>query len=368
MFDKDKPYNSLPKLPPKFDFDDVDILKAAYDAKGELANLNGQLLAAFSNYLNSYLFMSPLLTPEAVASSGVENIITTTQEVLEAKALPRREQTTEQKETISYEEALLLGQEELVNKGFLNTNDFLNIQQIVTPNKKGIRDMPGYKLANDKTGEVYYTPPEGVDLIRNLLKNFEEYFNDDKKDNLNPLVKVAILHYQFEAIHPFKDGNGRTGRILMPLYLKRSGDLSFPLVFISGYILKNRDQYYSLIRNVTSDNDWKPWILFILKAIEEQSKITWIALRKIRVLEQGYKDKIVKSNPSFRRLDLVDNIFIAPVFDVNQLAESLRIHPNTAKKYIDMLIDEDMIVSERYKNSKLYYNQKMLDLISETEG
>ncbi len=364
MFDPDISYNSLPSLPPIFNFEDIDIFKALLKTSRELSNLDGQLLAAFSNYTNSYLFINPYYTPEAVASAGIENIITTTKEVFEAKVLPLSEQTEAQKETLSYEAALSLGQELLIDKGFLGTNDFIKLQKLIAPEKAGIRNMPGYKVMNENTRKVYYSPPEGSALIRQKLKDFENYYNsDDTEDGLDPLIKVALLHYQFEAIHPFKDGNGRTGRLIMPLYLNKSKILSFPVLFLSGYIIKNKSQYYELLRRVTSHGEWKPWVLFILKAIEEQSHRTWKTLRDIRILEMKYEEMLIKKYPSFRRPDMIKTIFIDPVFDVTQFSETLRIHPNTAKKYLDIMVKLDMLTIERYKNTKLYYNFAMLDNI-----
>ena len=230
-FDPNKPFNDLPPLPPEFNFDDIDILKKVNKANIALSKLSGEA----KSIPNREVLIEPLTFREAVASSEIENIHTTVDESFQDTFIVEAELKKEQKETKNYRKALLTGYELIKKNGFLNTNSFIEIQSVLEPDKPGIRKVPGIKIQNKTTKEIFYTPPEGESLIRNLLKNYEDYFNDFS-DDIDPLIKMAVMHYQFEAIHPFLDGNGRTGRILMVLYICLAKRLDLPILFISGYI------------------------------------------------------------------------------------------------------------------------------------
>jgi Fic family protein len=359
-------YNQLPILPPDIDFDDIEILKAVIKTSDAVKELDGQLQASYNSYLNSRLLLRPFFIPEAVASSGIENIITTTNEIFQARALPISERTSVQKETLNYEEALSTAANLISKNGFFSTNDIIALQAFIVPQKKGLRTIPGYKLMNDITGEVFYTPPEGEKNIKDLLSNFDKYFNEDKS-KIDPLIRMAIMHYQFEAIHPFKDGNGRLGRLLMPLFLVRTEKIRFPLLFLSEFIINHKSEYYKLLRRVTSHNEWKPWVLFILKAAELQAKRTSTILRSIRVLELELKDEIKEKLPKFRRLDAVDFMFTEPVFTIEQFSDELGIlSRNTSSKYLSQLVEIDVLKVEKFKTSKLFINHRMIEIIENT--
>jgi Fic family protein len=252
MVDPKKPYNRLPLLPPKtFSFDDPNILKASMSASQAIASLNATIRADISNVNHSLNMMSPLYVPEAVTSSGVENIITTNERVYEARLLDEKDISLQDKEVMRYVEALSIGFIELKKRGFLATNQYITIQKMLEPTKAGIRKLPGTQLANPKTGQIYYTPPDNEQTIRRLLKDYEDYFNEEAPKH-EIFARAAILHYQFEAIHPFHDGNGRTGRILIPLYLTSQDVLDGPLLFVSKFILENRDEYYIFLRPLSN--------------------------------------------------------------------------------------------------------------------
>ncbi len=358
-FDPQKPFNELPKLPPDFNFDDIEILKKVNKANIALSKLSG----IAQSIPNRKLLIEPLSVREAVASSGIENINTTVEEVFQASLFSESKLTKEQKETLHYKDALLTGFEMIENKGFLNTNSFIQIQSILEPEKKGLRKVPGVKIANSFTGEVLYTPPEGEVLIRELLKNFEDYYNHDEGHEVDPLIKTAVCHYQFESIHPFLDGNGRVGRILMVLQLISAQRLQTPILFLSGYINTHRNEYYRLLREVTSKNNWKEWILYILTAIEEQSKQTTSTVMLIRDLMQEYRDNIKLSLPKLYSADLIEFLFSHPFYSQKIISQNLGLSRNTAFKYLNSLLKKNFVEVLKLKNENMFYSNRFLGLL-----
>lgn len=358
MFDPQKPYNKLPKLPPDFNFDDVEILKKVNLANIALSQLNGRSLSI----PNRALLVEPLSVREAVASSGIENINTTVAEVFQASLFPEREITKAQKETLHYRDALRAGYAIIKQKGFIHTNGFFAIQQILEPDKAGVRKLHGTSIVNSTTKEILYTPPEGEQLIRDLLSNYESYLNDTTS-SIDPLIRMAVLHYQFEAIHPFYDGNGRTGRILMVLYLILTTRLDLPILFISGYINNHRGQYYDLLRAVTANNQWKPWIMFILDAVETQAIETSQTVLKIKKLQEEYKERLKTDVKKIYSAELIEYLFANPFYTQSTLAEKLNIHLNTAAKYLNTLLESDFLKSLKHKKEKIYFNPRFLKLL-----
>jgi cell filamentation protein, protein adenylyltransferase len=377
-FDPQLPYQELPKLPPAADFNDVELWKKVVRASDALSKLNGQIVATIGNLNTSMLMISPLFAPEAVASSAVENIITTTDEVLRAGALPESEMTSAQKEGRRYQLALLVGYNLLQKQGYLNTNSVISIQEALIGQGSGIRTIvgtvqrdsktgaisyTGTKLANPTTKEVYYTPPAGEGLIRGLLQNLEIFFNEPTGD-LDPLIKMAILHYQFEALHPFYDGNGRTGRILMPLYLVLTGKLNNPILFLSRYILDHRVEYYEKLRAVTRRNEWLEWVYFILEGVEVQAGNTSAALLQVGRLQDEVKDRLAQLLPKLKTGELTEFIFTRPSFTRQQMAEVLDVHVNTARTYSELLASNGIVEARRYKKTWVYSNAAMIRLLS----
>lgn len=356
-FDPNQPYQDLPLLPPAFELDDVDILKKVNRANIALSRLSGASLAV----PNRELLLEPLTVREAVASSGIENINTTVSEVFQAELFPLAEASGPQKETIHYKQALLHGFELVKSQGFLATNSVLAIQEILEPNKPGIRKVPGTKIA-DQLGRVFYTPPVGEDLIRKLLKNFDDYFNDMTTE-IDPLVRNAILHYQFEAIHPFLDGNGRTGRILMVLHLVLAGRLELPILFLSGYINQNRPDYYRFLRAVTSENAWKSWILYVLRAIEEQANSTSATIHSILALQSSIEGPMRKIKPALPVKDLLIYLFSNPFYTREKVSTVLGVHANSALKYLNSLENAGILKSFVHKREKVFFMESFLELL-----
>lgn len=350
-FDPRKPYDDLPLLPPDYDFDDLDIWKKVNSANIALSRLSGEA----KSIPNREVLIEPLTFREAVASSEIENIVTTLDEAFQVTYFTEKELKIEQKETRNYRKALLAGYGIIKEKEFLNTNAIIEIQSKLEPGRGGIRKLPGTQIRNLGTNEVLYTPPEGERVIRDLLKNFDDYLNDFS-DDLDPLIRMALLHYQFESIHPFYDGNGRTGRILMVLYLCLAQRLDLPILFISGYINRHRSDYYRLLREVTLNHNWKEWVLFILGAVEEQSLKTTQSVIGIRDLMRKYRETINTQKPKIYSAELVEYLFSYPYYTKATMLKKLGISSrNTAYKYFSELREIGLIEEKRYKKEIIYY-------------
>ena len=349
----------MPLLPPDFNFDDIEILKKVNKANIALSRLSGEA----KSIPNRHVLIEPLSFREAVASSEIENIHTTVDEAFQATYFIEQELKKEQKETKYYREALLSGYNQLKKYGFLNTNSFVDIQSHIVPDKPGIRKVPGIKIQNHTTKEILFTPPEGENLIRQLLANFEKYFNDFD-DDVDTLIKMAVLHYQFESIHPFLDGNGRTGRILMVLHLCLAKRLELPILYISGFINQYRSDYYKLLRDVTLNGNWKEWVLFILDAVEEQSIKTTRSVTDIRDLMKKYREVIQQKLPKIYTAELVEYLFSHPFYSQSSMQEKLNIASrNTASKYFSELIGAGILKEQKYKNDKVYFCPEFQQLL-----
>lgn len=358
-FNPNKPYNNLPLLPPKFNFDDVDILKKVNRANIALSKLSGEA----KSIPNREVLIEPLTFREAVASSEIENIHTSVDESFQDTYILEEELKKEQKETKNYRKALITGYELIKKNGFLNTNSFIEIQSVLEPNKPGIRKIPGTKIQNKSTNEILFTPPEGENLIRDLLKNYEDYFNE-LNDEVDALIKMAVMHYQFEAIHPFLDGNGRTGRILMVLFLCLSKRLELPILFISDFIYQQKNDYYRLLREVTTNQNWKDWIIYILNAVETQSINTTKSVTGIRELMKKYREDIQKKLPKIYSAELVEYLFSYPFYSQTSMLEKLDIASRkTASKYFSRLKEIGIIEVKKYKNDKVYYCPEFHELL-----
>ncbi|QQR55630.1 Fic family protein [Candidatus Peregrinibacteria bacterium] len=354
----------LAPLPPKINLRDVEILEKALKANIALAELNG-LVHSIPNF---EILLAPLTAREAVASSEIESIYTTTLDILQAELFPEEKLPKEQKETLSYKQALLAGYQSVLSKEFISTNQLVEIQKILEPSKAGIRKLPGTVIVNGM-GEVIYTPPQGEALLRALLKNWEEYCNDPSK--VDTLVRAAILHYQFESIHPFYDGNGRTGRILMVLQLVLEKRLRFPVLFLSGYILKTKRRYYELLQKVRTENLWKEWIVYILEGIEKQSLETSERILAIKNLVEETKHPLtIDGRPTkgwFAKTisgDILDYWFSRAFYSQKDMVKTLGINRKTASKYLDGFHKMGFLKMKIVKKQKIYFNPKFIRLLS----
>lgn len=366
MLDVNKPYNDLPLLPPEVNLKDQELLLATLEASDAISQLKTMLTMSSRTVSNTLDLLSPLFIPEAVSSSGVENIITTNDSVYYAKIREERELTPAEKEALNYTKALFDGATKLNLKGFLNTNDYIALQSVIEPNKVGIRRESGTQLSNPITKVVYYTPPAGEDRIRSLLANFENYFNDSSPLH-EVFARMAMLHYQFEAIHPFRDGNGRTGRMLMPLYLMKQARLPVPVLFISHYILEHRDEYYKKLREVTSSNNWKDWILYIILATTEQAKYTCEILERIQKATDSVT-KILHENLDYLYShELVDYLFSNAYFTQKNFEKEMGISPMTARKHLSDLEKENIVKKHKQtkRNRYIYITPRYISILKQ---
>ncbi len=360
MVDSTIPHNNLPKLPPEASFEDAAILKKVNRANKALAQLNGLL----RTLENPEMVLQPLRVKEAVESSGIENINTTISEALQAELFSSEKLTPEQKEIKNYKKALLLGFKKVQEKEMLTTNDYVELQKELGISHVGTRNLTGTKIGNQTTGEVHYTPPDGEERIQALLKNFEEYYNNSS-DDPDYLIKMAVLHYQFEAIHPFFDGNGRTGRILMVLYLVLHKVLNSPTLFISQHIHKNRSEYYRLLREVTFKSNWKEWVLFMLTAIETQATKTNQVILSMLNLKEDFKENILPVFKFTYAQELLTYIFSNAFYTQAQLIKSTPIQSNkTAVEYLNSLEEKGILkVVDSKTKEKVYYFEALLKLL-----
>jgi len=357
MFDPQKPYDSLPLLPTGFNYEQVQLLKQVNKSNIALAKLNIRA----EKIPNSLLLVSPLLVRESVASSGIENINTTTLEVFEAEIKPEKERSGPAKEVLHYRDAMQYGLGIIKKKNTLNLHDLEKIQAMIEPEKKGFRTAQ-VRIADFISKKVLYTPPSSQALPK-LLENLEEFINDTRLD-IDPLIRMAVIHHQFESIHPFLDGNGRVGRILMILYLVMMGRLHPPILFISGYILENRKSYYDHLRESNETGDLTSIIMFLLKAIELQSMQTEITIKKIEDL-MGKCQVIMDGKLKGYKSNLLSCVFSRPFLTIDYAQHYLKLSSRqTASKYLSSLSKLGLLKEQRAGNQKFFYSREFLQLLS----
>lgn len=345
---------SLKFLPVDFDFNQIEIYKKALEANNALAELNNSI----SLIPNFELLLQPLTAREAVASSEIENIRTTTLELLQAELMTPTELNPAQKETLNYKNALLQGFDYINEYKHLNIAQILDIQAQIVPEKSGARTRSVF--VGNRLGETIYRPPES-EILQEYLENLESYFNT--QNNLDVLINMAITHYQFESIHPFLDGNGRTGRILMVLYLVLKNRLNYPVLFLSGYILKYKAYYYQLFNEVREQNNWIDWVVFMLNGVEIQAKETMAKINEIKQLETKVS-QIIKSN--FNRMEpkhLSNYFFSKAFYTQGNLSKSLNISRPTATKYLEKMQDLGIFETRKANREKLYFIPEFLEIL-----
>ncbi|NOQ24047.1 MAG: Fic family protein [Bacteroidales bacterium] len=354
-----KPFNELPSLPPQVDIETSKVLKKVISASRALAELKG----AITNLPNPKLFIDTINLQEAQASSAIENIITTQDELFKASVADIKINNPATKEVIHYKDALWYGINEYDRKEVLTTNLFIKLAQIIKENQLGIRNAPGTQLTNPSTGKVVYTPPEGDDVIRVKLKELEDFIHAD--DKIDPLIKMALIHYQFEAIHPFFDGNGRTGRIVLLLYLKHVGLLDWPALYLSRFIIENKGKYYKYLRAVTENGEWQTWIVFMLDMIEKTALKGRNHILEIEKLMAITGAEIQKVLPKVYSKDLLEELFRLPYIKRQTLYESGLGTLKTVGNYLIQLEKEGFLKSEQIGKEKLYLNYKLMEILKQ---
>lgn len=352
------PYNRLPPLPQQGDvLENIVTLKACIRARAALAELKqaGELLPNQGLLIN----LLPLL--EAKDSSEIENIVTTSDKLFKYAAEDTLADAAT-KEALRYRTALYQGFLE-IERCPLSVTTMIQVCSILKSTDMDIRRVPGTALRNSVTGAVIYTPPEGEGVIRDLLANWEAFLHQE--DDIDPLVKMAAAHYQFEAIHPFGDGNGRTGRILNILYLIEQGLLSLPILYLSHYIVRNKQDYYRFLIGVTRDQDWQPWILYMLSAVEHTSQWTTRKIAAARELIEHTTGYIRQQLPKIYSHELVQVIFEQPYCRISNLTDKEIVSRQTASVYLKQLCDIGVLTELRSGKEKLFVHPKLVTLMTQ---
>ncbi|MCD4745941.1 MAG: Fic family protein [Bacteroidales bacterium] len=355
-FNREIPFNDLPLLPPMLELETKKVLLKAISASRALAQLNGAMI----NLPNPRLFLDAIHLQEAKASSEIENIITTNDDLYKSVVAEKKIENPATKEVLSYKEALWKGLERLDSRPFITTNLCIEIVQCIKQNSSGIRVTPGTTLSNTQ-GEVIYTPPSGKNIIRDKLADLEKFINQN--DSLDPLIKMALMHYQFEAIHPFADGNGRTGRILLLLYLKMEKLLDIPAIYLSEYIIKNKTEYYKKLRNVTEKNDWENFILYMLDMVETTAKKSLTKLKEVISLMEATAENIKTEIPKVYSKDLIEIIFRLPYTKRQFLIDAGLGTLKTVGNYLISLEKKGYLKSTKVGKEKLYLNHKLMKIL-----
>ncbi len=347
-----------PSLPPHIDWGEPELTKALIGARTVLAELKGYSISL----PNPFLLLSPAILKEAIASSEIENIHTTMLSVLQSQLLPEAERTEPDKEVLRYNEAIRWGFDQLKKHSVYSDEMIQGIAAILMQH-----DSPGYRIQqnaiiNGLTGDVLYLPPP-ANKVPDLLHDIQK-FAYDKENGIDDLLKCSLIHYQFESIHPFGDGNGRTGRILMILHLVETGMLHFPILFISQYINSLRPDYYNSLQGITKDNDWMSFLLFLLEGFREQAADTKKQLFEVMMLLESVKKHLKDKHRKFSSTELAEALFTHPIISPVKLGELLSVHYTTASRYLKELEQSGIITSSKHGKYHLYANNKLLNLLT----
>lgn len=354
-----QPHNKLPGLPPSVDIETKAVLKKAISANKALAELRiaGELVP------NQAILLRAIMLQEAKMSSEIENIVTSNDELYQAFDQIPDHSDPATKEVIRYEEALWHGFNQITQEsGVLSARLFVEIARLIKDKGIDIRRMPGTRIANGRTGETIYTPPVGEKRIRDLLDDLSEYLYAE--DDVDPLIKMAVAHYQFEAIHPFVDGNGRTGRILNILYLVERGLLDVPVLYLSRYIIQRKGDYYVGLRRVTDEDAWEDWVLYMLDAIEQTALDTKSRLLAIR---EALIESVDRARREMRRgysKELIELIFLQPYTRISALEKAGIAKRDAASMYLRELERIGLLTSVKKGREVLYLNVRLMHLLA----
>ena len=352
----EQPYNGLPPLPPARDLETKAILKRCITARAALAELK----QAAELIPNQGVLINTLPLLEAKDSSEIENIVTTTDKLFQhAQSEKLADPAT--KEALRYRTALYSGFRSLAQRP-LCTATAVEICRTIKGVDMDIRRTPGTQLINDRSGEVIYTPPEGETLLRDKLANWERFLHNET--DLDPLIRMAIGHYQFEAIHPFTDGNGRTGRILNILYLIQEGLLGLPILYLSRFIIANKNDYYTRLLDVTRKDEWEPWIRFMLQAVEETAQWTTAKIAALRALAEHTTAHVHERLPKICSRELVDVIFEQPYSRIANLVEKDIAQRQAASRYLKDLAVLGVLKEIQVGKEKLFIHPKLMQLLT----
>lgn len=337
------------------------VLKKAAEAHRYLAELKG----VAATIPNEEILINTLTLQEARHSSEIENIITTQDDLYRAGVADEASVSPETKEVQDYATALRAGFRSVRKSRLIRLNDILLIQETLERNRAGLRKLPGTALKNEATGEVVYEPPQSAREIEDLMENLVAYINDDELCDADPLVKMAIIHHQFESIHPFYDGNGRTGRIINMLYLVAKDLLDLPVLYLSRYLIQTKAGYYRELQAVRDTGNWEPWLLYILEGVSQTAQQTIALIGQIRELMQHTKHRMRNERPKIYRQELLNNLFNHPYTKIEFVMEDLSVSRITATKYLDELVSIGLLDKTKVGRSNYYINSPLMALFLE---
>lgn len=337
------------------------VLKQAAQAHRYLAELKG----VAATIPNEEILINTLTLQEARHSSEIENIITTQDDLYRAVVADEAHIDPQTKEVQDYATALRASFRNVRQSQLLRLNDILLIQETLEKNRAGLRKLPGTALKNQATGEVVYEPPQAAPEIERLMENLVAYINDDQLCDADPLVKMAIIHHQFESIHPFYDGNGRTGRIINMLYLVSQGLLDLPVLYLSRYLIQTKARYYQELQAVRDSGDWEPWLLYMLEGISQTAQQTIELIGQIRDLMQHTKHRMREECPKIYRQELLNNLFNHPYTKIEFVMDDLGVSRITATKYLDELVSIGLLEKIKVGRSNFYINAALMALFLE---
>jgi Fic family protein len=355
---QEAPHYHLEKLPPPREkVETIEILRQTNKSTAALAELKG----IAKTIPNQAMLVNAIVLQESKDSSEIENIITTRDELYKALTVNKTRISPQTREVVNYRKAIFHGFDLAKRQGFLKVNDIIGIQQELVDNTAGIRSTPGTVLKNDTTGEIVYTPPQDKAEILDLLTNFIHHFN--QQNDLSPLINLAILHHQFESIHPFYDGNGRTGRILNILYLILNELIDVPILYLSSYIIANKTVYYRLLNQTNRTGEWSEWIMFMLKAVESTSKHTIERIVNIKDQLDSTIIKVQEKAPKLYRKELVELLFEQPYSKIEFVVNKLGVERKAASRYLKELEDIGIVESQKVGRETLYINKELIEIL-----
>lgn len=349
----------LSALPPPVDLETVRVLKALATANRALAELKGRA----STIPNAAILIDTLSLQEAMASSEIENIVTTQDELFRATLFPEAPVSPAAKEVAHYRAALKLGYERMSGMhGLISNNMLIDMFRLLKGTDEGFRVTPGTVLKNEATGETVYVPPQDAREIVDHMSALERFVNDDQASALDPLIKMALIHHQFESIHPFSDGNGRIGRILNVLYVTRTGLLDAPILYLSRHIIRHKADYYRLLRATREEGAWEDWVLYMLRAVAETSKTTLQLVEGVREQMARVKHRLRQELPKLYSQELLNNLFRHPYTRIEFVQNDLGVSRPTAAKYLKQLTAHGFVEKRRAGRNNYYVNMPLARL------
>lgn len=346
-------------LPYPVELETKKVLKKLASAHRCLAELKGSA----QSIPKQEILINSLILQEAKDSSAIENIVTTHDELYKNSLQVNNYVSQQSKEVENYVAALKKGFDIVKSQKILTTNGIIAIQEVLEKNNAGLRKIPGTALKNQLSGQIIYEPPQDMRIIKNLMQNLESFINDESLSDYDPLVKMALIHFQFESIHPFYDGNGRTGRIINILYLVLNDLLELPILYLSRYIILHKADYYRLLQEIREKENWEEWILFIIDAVEQTAKQTILLIKSMKELMFKLKHQL-RNNYKFYSQELLNHLFKQPYTKIEFVMEELQITRITASSYLNKLVEDNILLKYKLGKTNYYINRELMDILT----